>query len=256
MVFNSSRILGPAVGAWLVATASAATAFWTTTGLFVCALLFLLAIAPIPHTESHSRQSLLQDMRQGFGFIAASPAIKFVLAITTVNGLLGRSIIELLPAISGTLAGGGARTLAILTAFAGVGSIIGGLIISRQSSNQRYMLNLIMFCLLVSGITLLPIVFVAALPLLIAIIMFLSMAMTMIGTGCQALIQLSVADDYRGRVLSIWTVVSMGIPAIGAFVLGAAAEWVGFRTVLMIFALSAIIAVGLFANRNRQISLS
>ncbi len=253
IVFNSSRIIGPAIGAWLVANASVAIAFACASSLFALSLFFLFSIRSIPANSHSDHHSLLTDLKEGLQFILADPVIKLVLTLTMINGMLGRSVIELLPAISGRLVNGDAGTLATLTAFAGLGSIFGGVIISRQRGNERKMVSLILICLLISGLTLLPTLFVTRVASLTAIIMLLSMSTTMIGTGCQALIQLTVADSFRGRVLSIWTVVSMGVPAFGAFFMGAAADMLGFGPVLIAFALIAITATLLLSKRRRLV---
>ena len=50
-------------------------------------------------------------------------------------------------------------------------------------------------------------------------------------------------DAFRGRVLSLWTVVTMGAPAIGAFAMGALADILGFAPVATLFALLSLLAV-------------
>lgn len=250
VVFNSSRILAPAVAAWLVAQANAASAFGVAAALFVCTLLFLLAIRTEARQQSTERGSVLEDMRHGLRFIQQHPGIRLILTLTAINGLLGRSVIELLPAISGKLTEGGAGTLALLTAFAGVGSILGGLVLARQSGDEPRMLRLILLYMALGAVALFPLVVLTTVPALATIILLLSMTMTMIGTGCQTLIQLSVTDALRGRVLSIWTVVSMGMPAFGAFIMGALADVAGFGSVLVAFGLMALVATGLLSRRR------
>ena len=51
---------------------------------------------------------------------------------------------------------------------------------------------------------------------------------TVAGTGCQTLIQLTVNPRFRGRVLSVWTMMAMGVPAAGAAVVGASVDGFGF----------------------------
>ncbi len=40
------------------------------------------------------------------------------------------------------------------------------------------------------------------------------------GITSQSIPQVSLNDDYRGRVMSLWTTVSFGVPAIGAMLMG------------------------------------
>ncbi|MFC6670306.1 MFS transporter [Marinobacterium aestuariivivens] len=251
--YNASRVLGPALGAWLLLQVSAAGAFVTVSLLFLLGVLLILRIRLPEYRPAEQTQTVLRALLQGVRFALSVPLIRLVLILTAIDGLLGRSIMELLPAISGQLIQGNAATLATLTALAGVGSILGGLLVSRLRGRERTLLRLVLGSLLICSAVLLPVAAVRALPGLGAVIMMLSMAVTMIGTGCQALIQLSVADEYRGRVLSIWTVVSLGMPAVGAFVIGASADLFGFRPVLIFSALLGALVVLLMARRNRAL---
>ena len=63
-------------------------------------------------------------------------------------------------------------------------------------------------------------------------------------TGIQALVQSSVDDAMRGRVMSLFTLIFRGTPAIGAFVLGVLAEFIGLRWT---FAIAALVCFGALA---------
>jgi MFS family permease len=255
VVFNSSRILGPAIAAWLVANLSLATAFATASFGFALALMLLLFIAPVPVQQRQAPASVFNELRAGLGFIRRHKPILIILAVTAINGLFGRSVIELLPAISGQLVGGDATDLAILTACAGAGSIIGGLAVARERGDERRIFTLVLLSMLGGALALLPVLLVNSLIGLTPLILLLSMSMTMVGTGCQAMVQLAVSDAFRGRVLSIWTVVSMGMPAFGAFIMGGLADLAGFRPVLAAGAAVAILVTAvLYSFRSFRFS--
>lgn len=250
IVFNTSRIIGPALGAAILGFAGAQWAYGLAGTLFA-ATLFLLARVPSSRPEPRENPaSLLTDLGAGFRFIGASPVIRLILLMTLVNGLVGRTVMELLPAISGQLAGGTASALATLTAVAGAGSIAGGWIISRQRGNPAGISRLVFIALFVSALVLLPVVWLQGLAPLTPIIAVSSLSMTVIGTGCQALVQLIVDDAYRGRVLSVWTVISMGGPAIGAFLMGGIADALGFGISFVGFALAALVVTLVLMRRR------
>ena len=250
IVFNVSRILGPAIAAWLTAQTSVSTAFFVAMTLLVATQPFLITVTGLPLKTNHDTTSLSAQFKAGLAYTRRHPGIRLVFGYTLVNALLGRTVIELLPALSGQLLRGDATTLATLTATAGVGSIAGGILMSRQGSDENRILTLLTLCLTVGAIALVPVLWLDGLTSLCAIIMCLSLVTTMVGTGSQVLTQLMVADDYRGRVLSLWTVLALGAPAAGVVVMGGLADTLGFATVLPGFSLVSIAVVSLLYRKR------
>ena len=254
MVFNSSRIVGPALAATMLTVASTGFSFLASALLFLIATLLLMRLPRMTPQGEKSEKSLLADLKIGIRFAAASPSIRMILLLAMINGILGRTVIELLPAISGQLLAGDANTLALLTALAGVGAIAGGLFMSRQRGSEKRLVRLVIIALAFSAIILVPITLFANLWTVSAIVLLMSVGMTVTGTGCQALTQLTVSNELRGRVMSLWTVITMGTPAIGAFVMGALADWLGFSLVLAGFAVLALIATLSMAPQRHRFS--
>ena len=255
IIFNTSRILGPALGAWLIAHASMPMAFFVAVLLFAFSLALLLTVQNIQQIERREKVPLTQELIAGFVYVKSHRGIRLIFSLTLINGLLGRTVIELLPALSGQLLNGDSSTLATLTASAGVGSIIGGLIVSRQSGREQRLFNLIMGSLLAGALTILLVRWLHGLTALCAVVMFISMITTMVGTCSQALAQLLVAEEYRGRVLSLWAVLAMGGPAIGTLVMGALADILGFPAVLPVFAIVAITGVIILFRRRGRLTV-
>jgi MFS family permease len=250
IIFNISRILGPAAGAWLIAHASLPAAYLVALILCAISLAFLFTVRDIGQVERRRPASMLRELGAGFSYVVRHRGIRLVFTFTLINGLLGRTLIELLPALSGQMLQGDSSTLATLTAAAGVGSIIGGFIISRQGGSEERLLALVMASLLLGAVSLLGVRWLQGLPSISALVMLTSMITTMVGTSSQALAQLLVAEEYRGRVLSIWAVLAMGAPAIGTVLMGAMADLLGFPAVLAIFATLAIAGIYVLFRRR------
>jgi len=253
MMFNSSRIIGPAAGAGLLAVTSTGWVFWASALLFTLAAGLLFRLPLLVPEEPRTNKSIAQDLGAGLKFAVNHPAIRLILFLAFLNGIHGRALIELLPALSGQLLDGSANTLAFLTALAGLGSIVGGLVMSQQRGSERRLLRLVYLALLLGSGVLLPVVVFNQVVAISIIIFLMSLCMTVTGTGCQALAQLVVENEYRGRVLSLWTVIAMGAPAIGALFMGALADWYGFAPVLVGFSL-VVIVVTLVLTPYRDIS--
>ena len=221
--------------------------------LLAAALPFLISVSGPPQRTQRESTSLAQQFNAGVYYLRRHSGIRLVFGYTLLNALLGRTVIELLPALSGQLLGGDAATLATLTATAGVGSLLGGVIMSRQRSDEHRMLSLLTLSLAAGAICLVPVIWLKGLVPLCAVIMRVSLVTTVVGTGSQILVQLLVADGYRGRVMSLWTVLAMGSPALGVLVMGGLADRLGFPSVLPGFSLLCIAGVALLYQRRGRL---
>jgi MFS family permease len=250
IIFNTSRILGPALGAWMLTVSSVPIAFTASALLCVGAVLLLTRVTGTGREPSlEPRGSFAAQLRAGLRYLRDSAAIRTVFVLTLASGLLGRTVIELLPAVSGKVLNGDSATLATLTAAAGSGSILGGLLVSRQSGRLRRLFHLVLLGLSLSAMTLLSAGLWSEVWMVALAIGLVSLCTTTIGTACQAITQLMVEEDYRGRVMSLWAVVAMGTPAVGAVLVGIAADHVGFPISLAATAVLALVVVAVMRGR-------
>ncbi|MEH6551608.1 MAG: MFS transporter [Pseudomonadales bacterium] len=251
ITFNTSRILGPAFGAWLILAGSPAIAYTAAALLMLGALPFLI-ITPGKRRDKAllSTESFFHQLRDGLAYTRTHDSIRLVFCFTLINALLGRTVLELLPAFSGKLLAGDSATLATLTASAGMGSIIGGVVVSRQRSSEKNLLQMIAYSLAAGSVIVAALGLPVGLTTAAIFIGTISLITTIVGASSQALAQLMVEDQYRGRVLSLWTMLSMGFPAAGAMLMGWIADYYSFPVALIIFSVSALAGVGwLFPRR-------
>ena len=250
IIFNSSRIIGPAVGAWLLVVSSVPVAFAISAVICIGAIVLLARVTGTePEVSTEERGSFTDQLRAGFVYLRRDALLRQVFLLTLASGVLGRTVIELLPAVSGKVLGGDSATLATLSAAAGAGSILGGLLVSRQSGRLRRLYHLVLLGLSISAMTVLTAAFWREVWVVALAIALIAGCTTTIGTGCQALTQLTVQESYRGRVMSLWAVVAMGTPAIGALLVGSVADAAGFPIAFAGTALFALVIVLLLRSR-------
>jgi len=252
--FNIARILGPALGAALIASSGPALAFMLAGVMFAIAAAILLKIHGIGIREPRPREPFLQQFTAGLRYVRAEPAIQLIFAFTVLNGMLGRTVVELLPAFAGGFLGGGAKELATLTACAGLGSIVGGLILTRQQADTASLLNLVALAIAGAALLMLGLFLGSDLYRLGALIFALSLFTTIAGTGCQTIIQLCLEERYRGRVLSLWTLFAMGGPALGSAALGALTDIFGYTPVFTVAAGAGWLVLLLLYSRRTSLS--
>jgi predicted MFS family arabinose efflux permease len=242
MLFNTARIAAPAIAAGALTFISAQTVFILCTLLFTAAALVNATLPNVQGVVAKSTTSGWQDFVSGLAYCWSAPLIRLLFLLTLINSQIARSFMELLPALSGTLTQGRASDLAMLTACAGAGSIIGGWFISRQQGAQHRMMNILALAMLVTAGLLFPMLFELQISVIGVLVAGISLAMTVLGTGTQILLQLSSEDAKRGRVMSLWITIALVGPALGALIMGSIAEVFGFPLMLILMLALSLIA--------------
>ena len=250
MSFNIARMIGPALGAMLVAQIDTVAAWLTAMVLFSVSFWRLSLLTVELNRPVSAETSYLSQFMEGARHLTQRADLRLLLALTALNGLLGRTLIELLPALSGQILNGGSSELAILVAMAGLGSVLGGLLVSRQAADLGRLLLLVCMAIALSSATLVILRNLSDVVSLAIWVSWLSVATTVAGAGCQTLIQLSTLPDFRGRVMSVWTMLAMGAPALGAAVLGAGADGFGFDWVSTVAGILGMCLVAIFYARR------
>lgn len=229
MIFNTARFIGPAIAGVVIAAFGLAWAFAINAVSFLATILALtfMKLPPSEHVSKH-RMSVLGDLLLGFRYTARHQVIGPLVLYSLALSLLVRPMNELLPAITELLFGHGASGLAVLTSARGVGALVGGLLLAKRTQIQGLTRHLVysmlagvisVYLLLATGN-----LWVGA----VAVAMF-GFALSTTGTGTVTMIQVTVDNRLRGRVLSLNGLIMRGVPSLGAVVMGWIADRVGLH---------------------------
>jgi MFS family permease len=257
MVFNSSRIVAPAIAAWCLT-------FMSPIGVLVLAGLAFLTAALLnllldehaspPGRRASSRPTNgWQDFTAGVRFSWSDPAIRLLCTLTLINSQVARSLMELLPALSGLFTAGTATDLATLTAFAGGGSILGGWYMSTLGRDTRRLVRVLIGAMFFTALAIAPLLFPLSIWPMSIFIGLISLLMTLLGTGSQILLQRQTEDSMRGRVLSLWITLAIAGAALGALIMGAIAEFLGFPVLLSLMLLLSLLSTAWLSRRGSLI---
>ena len=127
MGFNIARSVGPAIGGLIVAAAGPATAFTINAFTYTGLIAVLARWRPERVPDLLPRETLGVAVTAGVRYVAMSPAIRTVLARSTVFGVGGSAVLALMPLIAKTLIGGGPLTYGLLLGAFGVGAVAGAM---------------------------------------------------------------------------------------------------------------------------------
>ncbi|GKY89944.1 MFS transporter [Sinisalibacter aestuarii] len=231
--FNVTRIAGPALAGVLIA------AIGTENSLAVNPITFLPIIFVLAHIPLAERpRSALragtprQGLVDGLRYVVQDGLIRWCILATSINAIFVRSVIEIMPAITGGALDGDSHQLAILTSTAGIGALAASLAMNLPILASRDVFRTTMVALAVgtlsvtiAGLFPVPLVMTGALAAAAA-------SATIVAIGTQATLHVSVAEDYRARTLTWWTTTSFGAIALSGFALGALGDLVPMSAVV------------------------
>ncbi len=251
---NVMRLLGPALAGVLLAVTEAEWVYTIMTALFVISIVLLARVPKrAPRPRSMSAANVIRELREGFTYIRSTPTVFSLLAIGFTTSLLGMPYIRLMPGFVADVLNGGSAQLGILMSLAGLGSLTGALVLASLRSRRRGKLLLLSMVVMGIGLT----AFSASSIFVLSIVLMFIVGVGEAGRQALnvVLIHQYAEDAYRGRVMSV-LMTQVGTMALGAFVVGLIAEFVGPQVGLGSFAVLLVlvaIVVHLFVPRVREI---
>lgn len=253
VTFNAAAFVGPAIAGAMIAAAGAAAVF-AAVAVLAAGFAAVLAGLPAPVPAPAPARGALRAVAEAGGVAARHPLIGPLMALHIAFSLLMRPIVELLPAVVGGLAGGGSTMLGLLTGATGIGAFAGSLWLTWRSGSPRLVRPVLGAAGLACAAVLALAAGTGATQAALALAT-LGGALVVRAAGGTTLVQLAVADAYRGRILAIWgTVLRVGAAAGGA-VLGVAADAFGIRAAMAVAALLALACLIAVLRRLRAEAL-
>lgn len=225
-VFNSARILGPAVAGFLVAALGEGWCFLLNAVSYVAVITSLLRMRLEPRPAWGPGSSPLADIIEGFRFVWHTGPIHALLALLGVASLVGMPYTVLMPVFADRVLEGGARSLGLLLGATGVGALAGALMVAARRSVKGLGRWVAVACA-AFGICLL--LFALSRRLWLSMVLLVPTGFSvMVQMACSnTLIQTMVPDRLRGRVMALYSMTFLGIAPFGALLAGVAADRFG-----------------------------
>ena len=238
ILFNSSRVVGPAAAGLALVTLGAGWCFLLNGLSFVPVIVSLLLVtvkAVVPPTVI---KRPLDELREGLLYARQHPTILPSLLLTANAGLLGVGIFALLPALAAVILHSPTNGYTLISAANGLGGVVGGLLMgwfARRFGLARTVAVMALWTAIGMGL-------LVSSPL-ISITTFIAfgygIALVMQFVGVSTLIQTEVPNAFRGRILALYSLAFAGLTPFGALILGLLSTRIGLVNT---FVLSAILS--------------
>jgi MFS family permease len=252
--FNMSRVLGPSVAGFVIAGLSVEACFYLNALSYV-PLLFVISRTRFPARQFSNGGSLTRDLAEGFHYVWTHRALLILILIVAMVSMFGLPYLVMMPAFAKIELGLGPRGLGYLVAAAGAGALLGGIhLATLRSSRHRGPVVLGSTLLFFAAVTLFC--FMRS-PLLAGLLAAVAggTAVSSVAT-VNSLLQNSVPDSLRGRVLSMHTMAFLGFTPLGSLMVGSLAERFGTPLAMALssgFALIMTLVIASTADAVRKL---
>lgn len=251
-LFNSARFIGPTIGGFMIAYFGEAICFLFNGISFMGVILALLAMKLEKREIKKSTKSILTDLKEGIIYTYNFTPVRYLILLVMTASLFGLPFQAFLPVYAGEILQGGSQMLGFLVGAVGAGALSGAFFLASMSSIKGTP-RLISITALVFALALMSFSMTAAVWLSLVLLYITGFGMIVTFASTNTLLQTVVADDKRGRVLSLYGLSFMGITPVGSLLLGSIASAVGVPFTLLASAGICLIAALLFLKKVKAV---
>lgn len=242
MTFNTGRIVGPALGGIVLAAAGAAWCFFLNGLTFLAVLAGLSAMRFPPVVRKVEQRSPWVQMTSGLRYVRYSPDLRALLLLALVFSLFGISYSTVLPAYVHKVLNQGAGAFGVLNAATGVGAVTAAYWIARSGDHghrgQWLTRSILGFPVALTLFALNPYY-----PVALVLVFLMGIGFMVTFNMLNTLLQTQVADEMRGRVMSLYTLTFFGFAPFGNLFVGTMSEWIGLSPAIILSAAICLIGV-------------
>ena len=237
--FNIARVVGPAIGGVIIAKYGVLAALIFTPVAFMPFVVIISTLRPRDN-KPKPKASLRADFAEGLSYVRQSRFILTAMLITGFFAIAGRAALEILPSLADGHFDRGAAGLGTLTSAAGAGALLAAMFqVFLPGPMPRKLPWFSVTSAAIGPLMAGLLGWVDQWEIVVFLVGILGFAGTLVGVGMQSAIQMQVEDHLRGRVMSLWVMVSMGATAIGSLALGGVADGIGLPLALAFFGIAS-----------------
>lgn len=224
--FNLARIVGPSIAAVVIAVLGLKWCFALNSISYLAVLAGLFMIRVPRWQRPVGGVSPLEGLLEGFRYIRDTPQVNVLIRVVAVYSIFGLPFLAMMPVVARNVLHTGAAGYGFLLTSVGVGALAGALSLAwigqRLARGKIFAWSAYVFAILLVGFSFATIRWLAGLMLLL-----IGFAMLLNSSLANGMLQSIVPDELRGRVVSGYVFVYVGLAPIGSFTAGAVAKWFG-----------------------------
>ena len=234
--FNTARLIGPAVGGFLIAAIGTDVTILVNV-LMILPFLAVLFVIKLRDREKPKaeRQPFFREMLDGARYAAGHPIIRQAMLLSALYSITIRGVLEILPAIADGEFHRGASGLGQMLAASGAGALVAAVLIAlrRPGASERGITPAAYVAIVAGALGAVALGATDNWLIAMATVFVLGFSATTNGIDLQTSLQLALSDVYRSRVMSLWILLVIGGAAVNAIALGFLADLFGMSGTLI-----------------------
>jgi len=225
--FNTARIIGPAIAGILLATIGEAGCFWLNAISYIAVIWSIWRMDLPARVGKHFQwERALENMAEGVRYARSTRPLRNLLLLLGITAGLGFQYMILLPVYVRDIQKADAKVYGLLVSAFGLGSLVSAAWMTRKQDRWHLRRN-IFIGLLVAAIGMGGFAWSRTLSLSLAMGFLAGFGLILYIATTNTLIQTTTEDRYRGRVMSLYTLMFVGTAPIGALISGSIAQRFG-----------------------------
>jgi len=250
-VFHGARLIGPVMAGMAIAYLGLPACFYLN-ALSFTAIIFALSKMRVKKSNRKGKtMGIFRDLSEGIKFITSKPDIYRIILLIAVFSIIGLPCFTLLPIFAVEVLRAGPQGFGFLVGATGGGAFLAGLFLAYKGDveNKLRLMSLSGLCF---SIFLLVFSVSSSVYLSIVALLFIGWSTVSFFATANSFVQLSVSDNLRGRVISVYAFVFLGFAPIGNYLIGILADSFGVTKAVAFSSIICIVASTLFLTTNIQ----
>ncbi|HEX3015946.1 MAG TPA: MFS transporter [Desulfobacteria bacterium] len=225
-IFNVARMTGPALAAVLMAKYGPGLLFFINGISFIPVIIGLSLIRIKPFTRNTVQKKILQEIREGLKYVRQSVSLRStVLSMFAVSTFV-MNFNVITPIYAAEVLKQGVSGYGFLLSATGVGSFVGAVLVASVAKGKPK-LKLLFGSAFIVSVLLMLLEPIHVLPLAAALFVLIGFFNILFMTTANSMMQFNSSDQFRGRVMSVYSFAFLGTTPLGNLFAGSIAQRLG-----------------------------
>jgi len=226
-MINAARIVGPALAGIVVAKVGEGACFMINTVSYLAVIMALLAMKLPKKSDESARQfSIAHSLVEGLRYTLATVPIRDVLLLLGLVGFMGMPYMTLMPVFAAKIHKSGADALGMMLGAVGFGALIGALFLAQRATVLG-LGRIIVIATLGFGLGLIVFTVSRVFWLSLVILMGVGFGWMVLIAASNTALQTLADNEMRGRVMSLFSMMLVGMAPFGSLLAGWLADRIG-----------------------------